>query len=157
MSIYLSMQRVRFSSPDGYAKFQLLFSRVRRHLKELPGFLHLTWWQHADDPTWFNEVSFWTSKQALDDWHMSTYHKHAKTWAGGGAILEDIIANFEHRNSRLLRVCPCCGHIEDKAYALNEEQKVLSVPCPSCEFDFPVMGDTLTSNALFKDAEMPES
>jgi hypothetical protein len=25
----------------------------------------------SDDPTWYNEVSFWTSKQVLDDWHMA--------------------------------------------------------------------------------------
>ena len=156
MAIYLSMQRVRFSSPDGYQKFQLLFSRVRRHLKELPGFLHLTWWQHTDDPTWFNEVSFWTSKQALDDWHMSIYHKHAKTWAAKGAIMEDIITNFEFRNARLLRVCPCCDHIEDKAYDLHQEQKTLNETCPSCGFDFPIMGDQATSSALFKDVD-PES
>src|SRR6516165_6214442 len=64
MAIYQSMQRVRFSSADGYRKFQVLFADVRRHLKPLPGFLHLTWWVHPDDPTWFNEVSFWTSKEA---------------------------------------------------------------------------------------------
>ena len=78
MAIYQSMQRVRFSSADGYKKFQVLFADVRRHLKPLPGFLHLTWWVHPDDPTWFNEVSFWTSKEALEDWHMSIYHKHPK-------------------------------------------------------------------------------
>jgi hypothetical protein len=46
MAIYQSMQRVRFSSADGYKKFQMLFADVRRHLKPLPGFLHLTWWVH---------------------------------------------------------------------------------------------------------------
>ena len=33
MPIYQSMQRVRFSSPDGYAKVQLLFGEVRNQLK----------------------------------------------------------------------------------------------------------------------------
>ena len=42
MAIYLSMQRVRFSSPDGYEKFKVLFADTRNHLKPLPGFLHLT-------------------------------------------------------------------------------------------------------------------
>jgi len=37
MAIYQSMQRVRFSSADGYKKFQMLFADVRRHLKPLPG------------------------------------------------------------------------------------------------------------------------
>ena len=46
MPIYQSMQRVRFSSPDGYEKFKLLFGEVRNQLKTLPGFLHLTWWVH---------------------------------------------------------------------------------------------------------------
>ena len=52
MAIYLSMQRVRFSSADGYAKFRTVFSDVHNHLTKLPGFMHLTWWTHADDPTW---------------------------------------------------------------------------------------------------------
>ena len=38
MAIYQSMQRVRFSSEDGYKKFLVLFADVRRHLKPLPGF-----------------------------------------------------------------------------------------------------------------------
>ena len=42
MAIYQSMQRVRFSSPDGYEKFKLVFGDVRNHLKKMPGFLHLT-------------------------------------------------------------------------------------------------------------------
>ena len=61
MAIYLSMQRVRFSSTDDYEKFKIVFADVRHHLKSLPGFLHLTWWTHPQDPTWHNEVSFWTS------------------------------------------------------------------------------------------------
>src|SRR5271166_2589921 len=78
MSIYQSMQRVRFSSTDDYEKFKIVFGDVRHHLKTLPGFLHLTWWTHPQDPTWHNEVSFWTSYEALNDWHMNAYHKHAK-------------------------------------------------------------------------------
>ncbi len=42
VSVYLSMQRVRFSSPDAYEKFKLVFSDTRNHLMQLPGFLHLT-------------------------------------------------------------------------------------------------------------------
>ena len=51
MPIYQSMQRVRFSSPDGYEKFKVIFGEVRHQLKALPGFLHLTWWVHPKDPT----------------------------------------------------------------------------------------------------------
>ena len=43
VSIYLSMQRVRFSSASGYEKFKNIFADVRQHLKSLLGFLHLTW------------------------------------------------------------------------------------------------------------------
>src|SRR5215467_9474722 len=129
MAIYLSMQRVRFSSADGYEKFKLLFSDVRNHLKKHDGFLHLTWWVHPDDPTWFNEVSLWTSKEALNSWHMDTYHKHAKEWAARGAIMEDIITNFELASTRLLRVCPCCGNFQDKTYDLAHEQRTLAETC----------------------------
>ena len=50
MAIYLSMQRVRFSSPDAYEKFKVVFADTRHHLMQLPGFIHLTWWEHPDDP-----------------------------------------------------------------------------------------------------------
>jgi heme-degrading monooxygenase HmoA len=154
MAIYLSMQRVRFSSSDGYEKFKLLFAEVRNHLKDLPGFLHLTWWVHPEDPTWFNEVSFWTSKEALDDWHMKTYHKSAKTWAAqSGAIMEDIITNFELVGTRLLRICPCCNKLQDKPFDLAKERRVLAEPCPQCGFHFPIMPETGSSFAVFKEVE----
>ncbi len=154
MAIYLSMQRVRFSSPDGYEKFKLLFAEVRNHLKDLPGFLHLTWWVHAEDPSWYNEVSFWTSKDALQDWHMKTYHKNAKAWAAqSGAIMEDIITNFELASTRLLRICPCCSKLQDKPFDLAREQRVLAESCPQCGFHFPVMPETRSSFAVFKDVE----
>ena len=156
MAVYQSMQRVRFSSEDGYNKFQMVFSNVRHHLKKLPGFLHLTWWVHPDDPHWYNEVSFWTSFEALKDWHMDTYHKHAKEWAvRTGAIMEDIIVNFELKSTRLIRVCPCCGHAEDKPYDLHQEQARLAQPCPQCGFHFPVMPETADSFAVFQDVKPP--
>ena len=52
MAIYLSMQRARFSSAAGYEKFKNVFADVRHHLKTLPGFLHLTFWIHPEDPGW---------------------------------------------------------------------------------------------------------
>jgi heme-degrading monooxygenase HmoA len=152
MSVYLSMQRVRFSSPDGYEKFKMVFADVRNHLKEVPGFMHLTWWVHADDPAWFNEVSFWTSFDALRDWHANVYHKHAKEWAvRTGAIMEDIITNFELKNTRLIRVCPCCGAADDSPYPLEREQEVLGQPCRQCGFNFPVTSENTASTALYKD------
>jgi heme-degrading monooxygenase HmoA len=151
MAIYLSMQRVRFSSADGYEKFKMLFANVRHHLKKHPGFLHLTWWVHPDDPTWFNEVSFWTSKDALNSWHMDNYHKHAKEWAARGAIMEDIITNFELASTRLLRICPCCGGFQDTPYDLTHEQGTLAEPCPKCGYIFPMMPETSSSTAVFKD------
>lgn len=151
MAIYLSMQRVRFSSPDGYEKFRVVFGDVRYHLMTKPGFIHLTWWTHPDYPDWFNEVSFWASKEALNDWHMDTYHKHAKEWAAKGAIMEDIITNFELVGTRLLRICPTCGTLQDKSFELAQEQAVLRESCPNCGYHFPVAEETPTSTAVFKD------
>ena len=131
MAIYQSMQRGRFRTSGDYEQFKLVFAGVRHHLKTLPGFLHLTWWTHPDDPTWHNEVSFWTSFEALKDWHMNTYHKHA------------------------IRVCPCCGHAEDKPYDLHQEQARLAQPCPQCGFHFPVMPETPDRFAVFKDVKPP--
>jgi hypothetical protein len=39
-----------------------------------------------------------TSNEALNDWHMNTYHKHAKEWAvRSGAIMEDITQTLSSR------------------------------------------------------------
>ena len=152
MAIYLSMQRVRFTSDDGYEKFKVLFAQTRHHLKLMPGFLQLTWWVHPEDPRWFNEISLWTSKEAVNDWHNNPYHKHAKEWAAkAGAVLEDIVTNFELASTRLLRACPCCGEFQDKPYDLRREQATLAAPCPKCGFRFPVMPETASSMAVFKD------
>jgi class 3 adenylate cyclase len=91
-------------------------------------------------------------RRLAEDWHMTIYHKHAKAWAAQGAIMEDIITNFELKSTRLLRVCPCCGHVQDKTFDLNREQETLAEPCPTCQFHFPVMPDTANSTAVFKDA-----
>lgn len=155
MAIYLSMQRVRFSSQDGYDKFKMVFADVRNHLKKHPGFLHLTWWDHPDDAGWFNEVSFWSSKDALVSWHQDTYHKYSKEWASRGAIMEDIITNFELVNTRLLRVCPTCGHFHDQPYDLAHEQEELAKPCPKCGFNFPVLAETKGSTAVYQDSAKP--
>ena len=83
---------------------------------------------------------------------MHTYHKEAKAWAvRSGAIMEDIITNFELKSTRLIRVCPCCGQAEDKPYDLQKEQAALALPCPKCGFKFPVMPETPDSTAVFKD------
>ena len=155
MAIYQSMQRVRFKSPDDYKKFLLIFADTRNHLMTLKGFLHLTWWVHPDDPTWFNEISIWTSFDALKEWHLNTYHKHCKDWAvRSGAITEDIITNFTFVNARLIRVCPTCADISDTPYEINQEQAVLSQPCRVCSYHFPVMKNTESSTALFKDVSV---
>ena len=112
--------------------------KSRNHLKTLPGFLHLTWWVHPQDPAWYNEISFWTSFEALKDWHMNTYHKHAKAWAvRSGAIMEDIITNFELKNTRLIRVCPCCAQITDQALrSASASKRCWRSPAQSAAFTF---------------------
>lgn len=72
-----------------------------------------------------------------------------------GAIMEDIINNFELVGTRLLRVCPVCGEAQDKKYELSQEQAVLKEACPKCGFHFPVMEEMPSSFAVFKDVVMP--
>ncbi len=123
---------------------------------KLAGFLHLTWWVHPEDPTWFNEISFWINRESLRDWHMDIYHKHAKEWAARGAIMEDIITNFELQGTRLLRVCPCCGLVRGQGLrAQSGNRKPWREPCPKCNFTFPVMAPTPSSFAVFKDIGLP--
>ena len=59
--------------------------------------------------------------------------------------------NFELKNTRLLRVCPCCGHVQDKTFDLAHERETLAEPCPQCGFNFPHLETTPTSFAVFKD------
>jgi Zn ribbon nucleic-acid-binding protein len=66
--------------------------------------------------------------------------------------MEDIITNFELVGTRLLRVCPVCNKTEDKKYDLAHEQAVLREQCPQCGFHFPVLEETPSSFAVFKDA-----
>jgi Zn ribbon nucleic-acid-binding protein len=83
---------------------------------------------------------------------MNTYHKHAKEWAvRSGAIMEDIITNFEFKRARLIRVCPTCANIQDKPFDLHIEQAVLAERCPKCGYHFPLMPETRDSTAVFKD------
>ena len=50
-------------------------------------------------------------------------NKHAKEWAmRSGAIMEDVITNFEFKRARLIRVCPTCANIQDKPFDLHIEQ-----------------------------------
>jgi len=51
---------------------------------------------------------------------------------------------------------PACATILDKPYALNEEQAVLAIPCEKCGYHFPVMPETVSSTAVFKDAAMDQ-
>ena len=133
MAIYLSMQRVRFSSPDAYEKFRTVFSNVRHHLMSKPG-LHPSHVVGAPRRARLVQRSQLLDQQGgLNDWHMDTYHKHAKEWAANGAIMEDIITNFEFVATRLLRICPTCGTLQDKAYELPAEQNVLASPAPSAD------------------------
>jgi hypothetical protein len=87
---------------------------------------------------------------------MDTYHKHAKAWAANGAIMEDIITNFELVGTRLLRICPCCGELQDKQYELAQEQMVLREQCPKCGFHFPYLTEQPSSFAVFKDVPIDQ-
>jgi hypothetical protein len=69
--------------------------------------------------------------------------------------MEDIITNFELKNTRLIRVCPCCSEITDKRYDLEYEQRTLAELCPKCGFHFPVMPETADSTAVFRDVDAP--
>ena len=66
-------------------------------------------------------------------------------------IMEDIITNFELVGTRLLRICPTCGTLQDKPYEMEAEQKTLAEPCPKCGFNFPVAQEQPTSTSVFKD------
>jgi ribosomal protein S27AE len=55
--------------------------------------------------------------------------------------------------TRLLRICPTCGTLQDKPYEMKQEMKTLGEPCPKCGFNFPLPVETPTSTAVFKDVD----
>ena len=116
MAYYMSMQTIRFRSPNDYEQFKMLLSNVDEHLKKLDGFVHLTWWAHPEDPNWFNEISIWTSKEATDAWHANGYHKYLKQWGVSGPAIENMVTNWECVESKIMRVCPVCGQARGESF-----------------------------------------
>ncbi len=149
--MYMSMQRVRFSSPDAYDKFRTVFTDVRHHLMTKPGFIHLTWWEHPDEAGWYNEISIWASPRrpsTTGTWTRTTSTPRSGRPTGRSWRTS---SPFELTATRLLRICPTCGTLQDKAYDMAAEQKVLAEPCPKCGFNFPVAKESENSTAVFKD------
>ena len=152
MGMYLSMQRVRFSSPDAYDKFRTVFTDVRHHLMTKPGFVHLTWWEHPDEPGWYNEISMWASKEAVE--RLAHGHVPQARQGVGGQRRHH---GGHHHQLRARRRPGCCASARraarsrTSAYDLAAEQKTLGEPCPKCGFNFPVAKETANSTSVFKD------
>jgi heme-degrading monooxygenase HmoA len=147
----MTMGRIRFSSPGAYESFKVLFAETRHHLMKLPGFIHLTWWEHPEDPNLFCEISIWASKEAVNEWHRNGFHQHAKMWAQNGAIMEALINNFTLDGNRILRMCPTCHDAQSEPYDLETEQVRVRQVCPTCGFHFPYMTETPSSFMVGKD------
>lgn len=152
MPYYMSMQSVRFRSSNDYERFKMLFRNVQGHLKKLDGFIHLTWWEHPDDPSWFNEVSIWSSKDATEQWHNNGYHQYLKKWGLSGPIIEDIVTNWECVESKIMRLCPVCHEGVREEFDLKDEVATKAAPCGKCGFEFPRLDDTDSSFATFRSA-----
>ena len=93
----------------------------------------------------------WASKEAVNDWHMDTYHKHAKEWAANGAIMEDIITNFESRRPGCCASARPAARCRTRPTTWRPSRRRLAEPCPKCGFHFPVAQETANSTAVFKD------
>ena len=150
MAYYMSMQSVRFRSDSDYERFKMLFRNVGEHVKQLDGFIHLTWWVHPEDPAWFNEVSIWSSREATEQWHNNGYHKYLKQWGLSGPIIEDVVTNWECVESKIMRLCPVCGAGLRQEFDLKDEVQARMKPCGTCGFTFPRLDDTDSNFALFR-------
>ena len=138
MAIYQSMQRVRFSSPDGYEKFKLLFGEVRNQLKTLagvpapdvvgpsPGSQLVQRDQPVDQPGGPQRLAHEHLPQASQGVGGSKRRHH-------GRHHHQFRAEEHSPDPRL----PVLRQSTDKAYDLHLEQQVLAEPCPKCGFQFP--------------------
>jgi heme-degrading monooxygenase HmoA len=141
MPYYMSMQAVRFRSPNDYERFQMLFKEAIRAASKIPGFISITWWAHPEDPELFLETSIWDSKEAPDGWHKDGFHKKLKEWGVRGPIMEDQVTNWSLEDSKILRVCPVCGLGISREFDLKEEIKNKKIAC-ECGFAFPHLDTT---------------
>ena len=151
MAYYMSMQTIRFRSPNYYEQFKMLLSNVDEHLKKLDGFVHLTWWAHPEDPNWFNEISIWTSKESTDAWHANGYQKYLTQWGVSGPAIENMVTNWECVESKIMRVCPVCGQASGESFDLKDQAAALTAACGGCGFRFPRLESTPSNFALFRD------
>lgn len=141
MSYYMSMQAVRFRSPDDYGRFLMLFREAIKAASKVPGFVNVNWWVHAADPELFLETSMWESKDATEGWHADGFHKHLKQWGSSGPIIEDTVTNWVSEESKILRVCPVCSKGISRPFEIRGELKDKAVPC-ECGFNFPYLTTT---------------
>lgn len=68
-----------------------------------------------------------------------------------GPIIEDIVTNWTLEESKLMRLCPVCGHGTRESFDLKDEMAVKKAECPNCGFPFPYLDSTPDNFALFKD------
>ena len=141
MAYYMSMQAVRFRSPNDLELFKVLLKDALKRVKEIEGFVNVNYWAHLDDPQLFLETSIWESKAAAERWDKNPFHQRLKEWGYGGPIMEDTITNWMSAEVRISRRCPLCGKSSGRPFELKEELKDKSTPC-ECGFAFPYLGTT---------------
>ena len=151
MAIYLSMQRVRFSSPDAYQKFSVVFGDVRHHLMTKTGFITS---RGGSIPTTPPGTTRSASGPARKPSTTGTWTRITSTPRRG--LPTERSWKTSSPTSRWPAPGSCgsaraCGLLQDKPYDLAHEQAVLAEPCPKCGFHFPVMSETPNSTAVFKD------
>lgn len=141
MAYYMSMQAVRFRSPNDLELFKVLLKDALKRVKEVEGFVNVNYWVHLDDPQLFLETSIWESKVAAERWDQSPFHQRLKEWGHTGSIMEDTITNWMSEQAKISRRCPLCGKQSRRPFELKEELKEKSTLC-ECGFSFPYLGTT---------------
>ena len=86
-----------------------------------------------------------------DTWTWKDGVAHCTGQPVGVIRSKEKFTNFELVGTRLLRICPCCNELQDKAYELTQEQATLREQCPKCGFHFPYLTEQPSSFAVFKD------
>lgn len=141
MAYYMSMQAVRFHSPNDVERFKVLLKEALKRVKEIEGFVNVNFWVHLDDPQLFLETSIWESQEAAERWDRNPFHQRLKEWGYGGPIMEDTVTNWMSAEVKISRRCPLCGTLSERPFELKEELKDKAIPC-ECGFAFPYLGTT---------------
>lgn len=81
---------------------------------------------HPQDPTWHNEISFWTSYEALKDWPHEAFDRHMRQ-----AVLPEPVPNCGYHFPTMLQTPESTAAFDDVRELATDPSARKTANCPS--------------------------